>query len=221
EVDLRGNPAFAQDIERTVIGMVPRDLAADVRVVRINPADRKRYRRLLEETLLDDGVKVVIADKECGITYHRRARSAERKIAKEHGFLPRKTHMSVASEVCEFCLECTSKTGCPGLTIEDTDYGPKIQTDLSWCVNDGACARIDACPSFEQVIVTRKRPPTPRGHRIALEDIPEPKINFTGDVWRAWIAGVGGMGIGTATSILVHAGQHEGYHVQFSDKKGL
>ena len=30
-----------------------------------------------------------------------------------------------------------------------------------------------------------------------------------------------GMGIGTATSILVFAGRHEGYHVQFSDKKGL
>jgi len=28
------------------------------------------------------------------------------------------------------------------------------------------------------------------------------------------------MGIGTVTSILVHAGRQEGYHVQFSDKKG-
>lgn len=223
EVDLRGNPAFAQDIERTVIGMVPRDLAADVRVVRINPADRKRYRRLLEETLLADGVKVVIADKECGITFHRRARSAERKIAKEHGFLPRKTHMSVASEVCEFCLECTTKTGCPGLTIEDTDYGPKIQTDDSWCVNDGACERVGACPSFEEVTVVRKAPPREPHEAIDLSNLPEaPKpIHADQDVWRCYLAGVGGMGIGMSTAILVTAGHFMGYHVQFLDKKGL
>jgi indolepyruvate ferredoxin oxidoreductase len=107
------------------------------------------------------------------------------------------------------------------LTVVQTDYGPKIQTDLSWCVNDGACARIDACPSFEEVIVIRRRRPTPRGHKIMLEDIPEVPVRFDGDVWRVWLAGVGGMGIGTAGSILVVAGQHEGYEVHFCDKKGL
>jgi len=98
-------------------------------------------------------------------------------------------------------------------------------------VNDGACAKIDACPSFEEVTVIRKQPPTPRGHSINLDDLPEatylsgkvaPSLHsFDGDTWRAWIAGVGGMGIGTVTGILVHAGRYEGYHVQFSDKKGL
>ena len=58
--------------------MVPRKLAKDVRVVRINPADRDRYRQLLEQTILADGVKIVIADKECGITFHRRGRRQER-----------------------------------------------------------------------------------------------------------------------------------------------
>src|SRR5690606_27018451 len=118
----------------------------DVRIVRINPADRDRYRKLLEQTILADGVKVIIADKECGITYFRRVKSEERAAAKQLGYVARKTHMNVATEVCEYCLECTNATGCPGLTIVDTDYGPKIQTDFSWCVNDGACHRIHACP---------------------------------------------------------------------------
>jgi len=217
DADLLDRPIQSQDIEtiaRAITG-------GKSPVVRVDPEDREGYKALLEKTILADGVKIIIADKECGITYHRRRMGHERAEQSRRGFVRKKVYMNVTPEVCEFCLECTNKTGCPGLTIEQTNYGPKIQTDLSWCVNDGACARLDACPSFEEVIVTRKHPPTPRGHKITLEDIPEPVIDFAGDVWRAWIAGVGGMGIGTATSILVHAGQHEGYHVQFSDKKGL
>ena len=50
--------------------------------------------------------------------------------------------MNVTPEVCENCLECTKATACPGLTTIDTDYGRKIDTDLTWCVNDGACERV-------------------------------------------------------------------------------
>ena len=72
---------------------------------------------------------------------HTVSRKSERSI-KEHGYLPRKTHMNITPEVCENCLECTKATACPGLTIIDTDYGKKIDTDLTWCVNDGACERV-------------------------------------------------------------------------------
>lgn len=215
--DLLERSIPAQDIEQIVRAIT----GGNSLVVRVNPEDRANYKRILEQTILADGVKIIIADKECGITYNRRKTREERAEQRRHGFVPRKTFMNITQEVCEYCLECTNNTGCPGLTIEQTDYGPKIGTDLSWCVNDGACARLDACPSFEQVVVTRKRPPRPRGHKIMLEDIPEPTVEFTGDVWRGWLAGVGGMGIGTATSILVHAARHDGYHVEFSDKKGL
>lgn len=215
--DLMGRPIPAQKIE-AIIGAIT---GGAVHIVRINPEDRTGYRKVLEKTVLADGVKVIIADKECGITFHRRRMREERAEARKTGFVGRQVFMNVTPEVCEFCLECTNNTGCPGLTILPTDFGPKIQTDLSWCVNDGACARVAACPSFEEVIITRQRPPTPRGHRIALEDIPEVTTPLEGNVWRTWMAGVGGMGIGTAASILVIAGQREGYHVQFSDKKGL
>ena len=52
--------------------------------------------------------------------------------------------MNITPEVCENCLECTKATACPGLTTIDTDYGNKIDTDLTWCVNDGACERVRA-----------------------------------------------------------------------------
>ncbi len=223
EHDLMGRPRFAQNIERIAAAMVPKKIAKDVRIVRINPADRTRYRQLLEQTILADGVKIVIADKECGITFHRRAKSEQRKLRKEFGFLPTQTFMNVATEVCEYCLECTTQTGCPGLTIAATDYGPKIQTDQSWCVNDGACHRIHACPSFEEVTIHRGKAPRQSDEHFDLNNIPEPPrpLHADQDTWRAYLAGVGGMGIGLCTAILTTAGHLMGYDVQFLDKKGL
>ncbi len=218
DVDLLGRPTFAQDIEQIVLAMTGRGRCT---VVRTDPADRDNYKRILEETILGDGVKVIVADKECGITYNRRKMAAERAEEKHRGFVRKKTYMNITPEVCELCLECARSTGCPGLNIEETDYGPKMATDLSWCVNDGSCARLRACPAFEELTVIRKRPPRPRGREIKLEDLPEPTIRFDGPVWRAWLAGVGGMGIGTATGILVRAGHRQGYRVLFADKKGL
>jgi len=223
EVDLRGNPVFAMDIERIVSAMIPKKLAKDVRVVRIDPADRPRYRRLLEQTILADGVKIVIADKECGITFHRRVKSDERQTLKQLGYLPQKTHMNVATEVCEYCLECTNQTGCPGLTVVESDYGPKIQTDFSWCVDDGACQKIGACPAFEQVTILRKQPPRFGDEHVYLGDVPAPPrpLHADQDTWRCYLAGIGGMGIGLCTAILTTAGHEMGYRVRFLDKKGL
>jgi glutamate synthase (NADPH/NADH) small chain len=42
-----------------------------------------------------------------------------------------------------------------------------------------------------------------------------------GGLWRACLLGIGGEGIGVATSILVRAGHKQGYNVIFLDKKGL
>ncbi len=223
ELDLTGKEMNPLEIERIVQGMVPGHRKRDVRIVRIDPADRNRYRKLLERTLLADGVKIIIADKECGITSQRRIKRQERAEAREKGYLPKKTYMNVATEVCEFCLECTNQTGCPGLKINDTDYGPKIQTDFSWCVNDGACQRIHACPSFEEVTILRKGPERMGDVHVALDDLPPPRapIHAGQETWRCYLAGVGGMGIGTATGILVLAGHEMGYEVQFLDKKGL
>src|SRR5690606_1670471 len=136
-------------------------------------------------------------------TFHRRAKREERKEVREKGFLPKKTHMSVATEVCEFCLECTNQTGCPGLKTVETDYGRKVQTDFSWCVNDGACERINACPSFEEVTVLRKQPERMGDAQVGLTDLPDPPrpIHAEQETWRCYLTGVGGMGIGTATAI--------------------
>ncbi len=218
DYDILGNPTPAQSIDEIVKGM---SVDSDVPVIRADPEKRKQYARLLEETFLADGVKVIIADKECGITRARRKRRQERAIRRRLGYLPTWQHMNVNQEICRFCLTCAEVTGCPGLKHVETDYGPKMDTDITWCVNDGACERIAACSAFERVTIKRKRPPRSLVPELGLGEIPEPAKRPLGDLWRCCLVGVGGMGIGVATSIVVRAGHNEGYNVIFVDKKGL
>ena len=112
------------------------------------------------------------------------------------------------------------------MKVTETDYGPKIGIDQSNCVSDGACARIKwACPSFEEVTIIRKRPPRQKADLHAMsadsKELPPPPPCTFDRIWNIHAAGVGGMGVGTISKILVLAGQAQGYHVRFFDKKGL
>ena len=232
ELDVVGNRSYIQDIEAIVRGMAG---TSPLSVEKLSPANRDLYKKTLESTILRDGVKVIIADKECGITYNRTQLKEERKQIKDKGFLPVKWHMNVTEEVCEHCLECTKATACPGLTVKETDYGPKVDTDLTWCTNDGACERVRTsnnygtsvkpCPSFEQVKIVRKHRKRYTLPNMELSKLPEAQpvhaMTKPGSTWRVHMAGVGGMGIGVVSAILVRAGHKEGYKVVFCDKKGL
>ncbi len=250
ELDILGNPTFAQDIEKVARGLSG---GSEISVVRVNPEDRLNYKKYLEKSILKSGVKIIIADKECAITLHRRLRREQQSIKEKTGFLKVEKHINITPEVCEFCLECTKSTGCPALKIIDTDYGNKIAIDQSNCVTDGACARIKwACPSFEEVVVTRKRPPRKQqpiqqiakpkdksndiGNeweesgisgllaQLGLDEghtLPPPPPQPFDEIWSVYAAGVGGMGIGTISKILVVAGYLQGYDVHFCDRKGL
>ncbi len=218
EYDVLGNETDTQNIGDVVRGL---GTESDLSVVEVDPSDRSAYGPLLEDTFLADGVKVIIARKECAITEGRRKRRAQREIRKKLGYLPYSEHVNVNTDVCRFCLRCAEMTGCPGLRHVETDYGRKMDTDFSACVGDGACEQIGACSSFERVIVTRKQKPRTRIPELGLDSIPEPAKRAVDEVWRGCIVGVGGMGIGMATQILVRAGHKEGHEVIFLDKKGL
>ena len=231
DTDLMGDPCPGQDIEQIVRGMAASSAMA---VHRLRPDARDTYRKLLETTILQPGVKVIIADKECGIIHHRDEIRQQRQLIKQFGYLPGQSFMSVTPEVCENCLECTRQTGCPGLMPIETDFGQKIDTDVTWCVNDGACERVritsptaidvKPCPSFEKITVIRKRRKRYTLPAMSLDKLPMPQWHKTptsADPWRLHMSGVGGMGIGLTSAILVRAGHKEGYQVLFSEKKGL
>jgi indolepyruvate ferredoxin oxidoreductase len=218
DYDLLGNETWTQKIEKIIEAMVE---DKSVEIIRTNPAQREAYRALLESTVLKNGVKVVVADKECGITFHRRRNREERRELRQKGFVETKRYINVNADACEQCLVCTRATGCPGLTFTETDFGRKVQTDLSWCVNDTACTKLDACPAFEEITVVRSQKPLSHLPDIDKEEIPLPKRRDFDHAWHGYLAGVGGMGIGVATATLVRAGHREGYDVVFSDKNGL
>src|SRR2546426_988957 len=215
--NIMGDKTIAQDIEGIVRAM-GRD---QIYVRKMPPSNREKYMKELDKAFGMPGVKVVIADKECGITFHKRRRAERNKIIDKQGYIPRETFINISQEVCENCRECTKNTGCPGLTIIDTDYGEKIGIDQSTCVADTYCTKIMACPSFEKVIVTRHKPPRPRVKKIPLDNIPAPARHEFTDTWSAFISGVRGMGVGVLSSTLARAGTKEGYTVKFNDKKGL
>jgi indolepyruvate ferredoxin oxidoreductase len=152
--DIMGRPTRTQDIERILRGMVPDGLM----LRRIDPGRREEYERLMAECLRTPGVKVIISDKECAITAHRRESAERKRLVAERGFLEREVRIGIDEEVCDNCLECVDQTACPGLAVVETALGPKIATDLTTCVDDGACSRTRACPSFARLTIRRKAP---------------------------------------------------------------
>jgi indolepyruvate ferredoxin oxidoreductase len=224
--DVMGYKTIQQDIEAVVRGM---DSDGQVFVRRIDPSKRDMYLDLLEDAFLMDGVRVVIADRECGITYHKRRRAAVNGVLRADGFLREERHINITPEVCENCRECTLATGCPGLTVVDTPYGEKIGIDQSICVDDKYCTKIKACPSFEQVTIRRAKAPLRKSGNwdLWLNDLPDPASwrlgasDSTVRSFQVFVAGVGGMGLGFIANVLTEAGAREGYQVNFYHQKGL
>lgn len=215
DVDLLGRPQKPLEIERIVEAMGPSFLA------RSNPDDREAHLDLIERALLMPGTRVIIADKECAITSGRRERRRRAGVVKEHGYLPEITRFNVVQEVCENCRECGIATGCPGLEIVDTPLGEKIGIDLDTCVDDGYCAAIKACPSFEKVTVKRRQAPD-RAAAVELVAPEDPVLEGVGTGRaRIYLAGVGGMGIGVVARILTESAAMAWGGVDVFHKKGM
>ena len=215
ETDLMGRPQNPLHIEEIVRAMNPAFVA------RSNPDDREAHTALLERALLMDGTRIVISDKECAITSNRRLRRERAKVVAGKGFLPTITRYNVAEEVCENCRECTTGTGCPGLTVVDTPFGEKIAIDGEICVDDGYCAKIKACPSFELVTIDRSSAPAKREAADAPLP-PDPHIERAGpDGWSVYMGGVGGLGIGVVSRVLTEAAADVFPEVDTYHKKGL
>ncbi|PJB53767.1 MAG: hypothetical protein CO099_05380, partial [Bdellovibrio sp. CG_4_9_14_3_um_filter_39_7] len=119
--------------------------------IEVNPSDRYFYKNTLGEWIERSGVKVIISNKECGLTFHGRKKSVERKKFANGETLPVQSFFQINPDVCEDCRACVDMTGCPGLTLTDDAYGSKVMIDPQICVSDSYCTKIKACPSFERV----------------------------------------------------------------------
>lgn len=217
DTDLLGRSAEPQDIERAVKGIV----GPKVPVASVDPSDEYAYRRTAEDFLMRPGLKVIIARKPCAIKAARIKKGALREVVKRTGYVPLEKRINITHEVCEDCLECTRKTGCLGLERADTALGTKVRIDPNACVSDGACYRVEACPSFEEVTVHRKTPPVSRIEELTPDELPEVPRCGIDKAWRGYVCGYGGQGSNTVSVVLARAGMYEGWEVTLHNRKGM
>lgn len=212
------------------------DVARSLQVaiaVEVNPSDRYFYKNLLADYILKPGVKVIVSNKECGLTFHGRKKREERVLFKSGQTQPSKTFYQINTLACEDCRVCVEMTGCPGLSQTRDAYGPKVMIDPQICVSDSYCTKLKACPSFEMVEVTNFHPtkylPIRPALAVATMAAPQTLLPLAqiakGEAWRGVVIGVGGSGVTTISRILAEAARPMGgrndLDFKFVDQKGL
>lgn len=213
--------------EQDMLGLA-RNLGVET-CLEVNPSDRYFYKNTLNEVVRKPGVKVIVSNKECGLTFHGRRKSVERKVFSKNEVVKVQEFFQINTEACEDCRVCVDMTGCPGLTQTEDAYGPKISIDPQICVADSYCTKIKVCPSFEKVQVFDYHPNKYLGTRVKLEEnLPEPKNSLSFDglkSFRVVVTGVGGSGVTTISRVLAEAakemGGREDLDFKFVDQKGL
>lgn len=201
----------------------------------VNPSDRYFYQNVLHGYIKKPGVKVIVSNKECALTFHARRKAQERKLFNENRPLEKQSFFQINPWVCEDCRVCVTETGCPGLSQTFDGYGPKVTIDPQICVSDSYCTKLKACPSFEEVIVDKYHPTLYKSesserltHNLEVS-APELKKTFddiaSGNDLRIVVTGVGGTGVTTISRVLAEAakkmGGREDIDFKFVDQKGL
>ncbi len=209
---------------------IAQSMKVDV-AMEVNPSDRYFYKNLLNDLILKPGVKVIISNKECGLTFHGRKKKYERSLLK-NSTLEKKQFYQINTLACEDCRACVELTGCPGLSQTQDAYGTKVDIDPQICVSDSYCTKIKACPSFELVEVTDFHPSKYRetlGSEAIELPLPETKINFeaisNGQNFNVVVIGVGGTGVTTISKVIASAAKkmqgRDDILFKFVDQKGL
>lgn len=213
------------------------DVARSLRVseaIEVNPSDRYFYKNLLLEMVQRPGVKVIVSNKECGLTFHGRKKREERKLFGQGGTEAVRDFYQINTLACEDCRACVEMTGCPGLSQTSDAYGTKVMIDPQICVSDSYCTKIKVCPSFELVKVHDYHPTKYKSQEKATLtwdhlELPTPMKSLeaiaSGSDFRTIVIGVGGSGVTTISRIMAEAattmGGRDDLEFKFMDQKGL
>lgn len=212
------------------------DVAKSLQVteaIEVNPSDRYFYKNLLTELVQKPGVKVIVSNKECGLTFQGRKKREERKLFAAGGVQDTKQFYQINTLACEDCRVCVDMTGCPGLSQTFDAYGTKVMIDPQICVSDSYCTKMKVCPSFELVEVAHFHPTKYKASQQAIStaglEVPSNGRTLEsvaqGDDFRTIVIGVGGSGVTTISRILAEAatkmGGRDDLDFKFVDQKGL
>jgi indolepyruvate ferredoxin oxidoreductase len=159
------------------------------------------------------GVSVLIYEQTCGTEKRRRRKRG--KLAE-----PEK-RVFINDRVCEGCGDCSVKSNCLSVLPLETEFGRKRAIDQSACNKDYSCVK-GFCPSF--VTVHGGGPARRRGSIVPealFAGLPEPGVARRDGAHAMLIAGIGGMGVVTASQLLATAAHMEGRYSVTLDETGL
>jgi indolepyruvate ferredoxin oxidoreductase len=176
--------------------------------------DREELDAVQRELREIPGTTALIYDQQC---------AAEKRRHRKRGKLAEPSLRVVINEaVCEGCGDCGAKSNCLSVQPIDTDFGRKTQIHQSSCNKDYSCLQGD-CPSFVTIEVLsgpQKQPTSSLPDITAILREPAHKALCT-DGYAIYMAGIGGTGVVTVSTILGTAGFIEGKHVRAFDQTGL
>ncbi len=102
----------------------------------------KKLTRSIEEALKNDGLKVIIVKRECGLQAHRWRMRQVRQLEAE-GKKVQEVVYNITG--CQMCYECARILSCPALRRTEIDGLETMQIDDDRCIRCGVCYEI--CPN--------------------------------------------------------------------------
>ncbi|MGI9284799.1 MAG: indolepyruvate ferredoxin oxidoreductase family protein, partial [Pseudomonadales bacterium] len=159
------------------------------------------------------GVSVLIYEQTCATELRRRRKRGKAADPDQR--------IVINDRVCEGCGDCGVQSNCLSVQPLETEFGRKRVIDQSGCNKDFSCVK-GFCPSF----VTVRGGSLVRGTGAETDDsifanLPEPGVQPSESVYGILVAGIGGTGVVTISSLLGAAARIEGKVAQVLDLTGM
>jgi indolepyruvate ferredoxin oxidoreductase len=174
---------------------------------------RNDYDSLMLELREVTGTSVIVYQQTCAAEKRRRRKKGKMHHANRRVF--------INESVCEGCGDCSAESNCLSVLPKPTPLGRKREIDQSACNHDYSCLK-GFCPSFVSVIGGELRKPvlTPSTESL-FDPLPEPDLPPLDQPWNTVVAGVGGTGVLTITSLIAMAAHIEGKGCATLNQTGL
>ena len=174
---------------------------------------RDDYDALQRELRSYQGTSVIVYQQTCATELRRR---------RKKGKAPKVTRRVVINDaVCEGCGDCSVQSNCLSVLPKETALGRKRQIDQNACNADLSCLK-GFCPSFVSVQGGQLAKPAPVEQPVSvLPSLPEPQLPSLATPWNTVVAGVGGTGVLTISSLIAMAAHIEGKGCATMNQTGL
>ncbi|MEM1050163.1 MAG: indolepyruvate ferredoxin oxidoreductase family protein [Pseudomonadota bacterium] len=167
-----------------------------------------------EELSRFKGVSVIVYDQTCAAEKRRRRKKG---LYEDPG-----KRLMINERVCEGCGDCSVQSNCLSVEPLATPFGEKRTINQSSCNMDFSCVK-GFCPSFVWVEggTIRKQAEAAIDLDALVKNLPTPDIRVPAAPVNLLFAGIGGMGVTTAGSVLAMAAHLDGLNASTLDMTGL